>query len=55
MTCSSSENSIHQLFFGQFTLDELFKQEVRIGSGSETFQTEVGYRVLDGFTPEKPL
>jgi hypothetical protein len=32
---SSSEDSIHQLFFGQFTLDKLFKQESRIGSGSE--------------------
>jgi hypothetical protein len=34
-------------------LDKLFKQESRIGSGSEALQTEVRDRVLDGFTPEK--
>jgi hypothetical protein len=50
---SSSEDSIYQLLFGQFTLDKLFKQESRIGSGSEALQTEVRDRVLDGFTPEK--
>ena len=50
---SSSEDSIHQLFFGQVTLDKLFKQEPRIGSGSEALQTEIRDRVLDGFAPEK--
>jgi len=34
-------------------LDKLFEEEPRIGSGSQTFQSEIRYRVLDGFTPEK--
>jgi hypothetical protein len=31
----------------------LLKDKSGIGSGSETFQTEIGYRVLDGLAPEK--
>jgi hypothetical protein len=47
----SSEDSIHQLFFSQFTLDKVFEQQSRIGSGSETLQTEIRDCVLDGFAP----
>ena len=50
---SSSEDSIHQLFFGQVTLDKLLKDESRIGSGRQTLQSEFCYRGLDGLASEK--
>ena len=50
---SSSEEGIDQLFFGQFALDKLFKEEPRISSLREAFQTKVRHSVLDGLTPEK--
>jgi hypothetical protein len=48
---SSSEDGTDQLIFSQFTLDKMFEQQSRIGSGSETLQPEVRDCVLDGFAP----
>ena len=50
---SSSEDGIDQLFFGQFALDKLFKEEPRISRRREAFQTEVCHSVLDGLAPQK--
>ena len=41
MDRSSSEDSIHQLFFGQLTLGKLFEEKSRgVGGGSEALSAE---------------
>jgi hypothetical protein len=41
------------MFFGQFALNKLSKEEPHISRRREAFQTKVCHSLADGFAPEK--